>query len=241
MRSFGIVVDAPTFDYSASLGEAVKDLLIQAFVSKASVEALDECILRRLSRCNIVPFDASSTCPLQSRSRSQLGTIVGNQHQWYATPSDESVELAHDPFATDRSIDDQSQRFSREIIDDAQYPETPTPIDRIGYEVEAPSLIRALRDGQGCPGSCCPLAATSTSNRQLLFSIEPKQFLVIENEPFLLEEQAEPSVAEPPTFSRENAQPLTHLWRIRLRHTPNRLGIDFDQPAGAPMRVAALH
>jgi len=41
-------------------------MLVQALVAQATVEALDEAILHRLARCNVVPLDATLLLPGQN-------------------------------------------------------------------------------------------------------------------------------------------------------------------------------
>jgi len=53
----GIVVDTPSLDDPARLGKREEGVLIEAFIAQPSVEALDEGILDRLARCDVVPFD----------------------------------------------------------------------------------------------------------------------------------------------------------------------------------------
>ena len=60
MWSMPVVVDSPGFDDATSLGESREDVIVQALVAKLSVEALDERILRRLDRRDVMQFYASS-------------------------------------------------------------------------------------------------------------------------------------------------------------------------------------
>jgi len=60
MWSILVVVESPGFDDAASLGESREDVIVQALVAKLRVEALDERILRRLVRRDVMQFYASS-------------------------------------------------------------------------------------------------------------------------------------------------------------------------------------
>ena len=62
-----VVVIAPEGQLAAGIGQAVEDLLVQAFVAQAAVEALDVAILLRLARINVVPLDLVVVRPLQDR------------------------------------------------------------------------------------------------------------------------------------------------------------------------------
>jgi hypothetical protein len=40
-----------------------EQMLVEALVAQATVEAFDEAILHRFTRCNVVPFDATLLLP----------------------------------------------------------------------------------------------------------------------------------------------------------------------------------
>ena len=63
MWPVGVVVDPPCFDDLAGLAEVGEQGFVQAFVSKLAVEALDEAVLHRLARRDVVPFDAALLLP----------------------------------------------------------------------------------------------------------------------------------------------------------------------------------
>ena len=63
MRANGVVVDAPSFDDVARLGERGEHMLVQALVPQLAVEALHEAVLLRLARRDVVPFDATLLLP----------------------------------------------------------------------------------------------------------------------------------------------------------------------------------
>jgi hypothetical protein len=46
---------------------------IEALVAEATVQALDEAVLHRLARRDVVPLDLAIFLPLQDRPRCQLG------------------------------------------------------------------------------------------------------------------------------------------------------------------------
>lgn len=71
-----VVVMAPAGKHPAGVGEAVEDLLIEAFVAEPAIEALDEAVLLRLSGCDIVPGDPSLVLPFQDGPAGQFGPVV---------------------------------------------------------------------------------------------------------------------------------------------------------------------
>ena len=76
MRSVGVVVDPPCFDDPAGLVEVAEQVLVEAFVAQSAVEALDEAILHRFARRDVVPFDAALLLPSQDGVRRELGAVA---------------------------------------------------------------------------------------------------------------------------------------------------------------------
>ena len=60
-----VEVDAPCGDQIAGMAQVVEQMLIEAFVAHASIEALDEAILHWLAGGNVVPIDLTVFLPFQ--------------------------------------------------------------------------------------------------------------------------------------------------------------------------------
>ena len=58
MRPTFVVVDPPFFDDIARFGERCKHVFVKALVAKLPVEAFDDGVLCRLTRRDIVKFNA---------------------------------------------------------------------------------------------------------------------------------------------------------------------------------------
>ena len=99
MRSVGVVVDPPCFDDLAGLVQVGEQMLVEALVPQSAVEALDEAILHRLARCDVVPFDAVLLLPSKDGVRRELGAVVADDHAGAASGLDDAIELADDPVA----------------------------------------------------------------------------------------------------------------------------------------------
>ena len=80
MRSECVVVDPPFFDDPSGLWQAGKEVLIEALVAQPAIEALDEAVLGRLARCDVVPFHAPFFLPGQDGARGELGAVVADHH-----------------------------------------------------------------------------------------------------------------------------------------------------------------
>jgi hypothetical protein len=55
---------------------AVEDLLVQALVTQAAVEAFDRSVLLGLARIDAVPGNAGITSPFEDRPAGELGAII---------------------------------------------------------------------------------------------------------------------------------------------------------------------
>src|SRR5262249_19017923 len=118
----------------------------EAFVAQPADQALDEAVLHRLAGRDVVPGHAVGLLPGKDRVRGQLGAVVADDLQRPATQLGNPVELARDAATGERAVDHQGQALPAEIVDDDEDPEA-TPIRQdIGSEVEAPALVRPLRD-----------------------------------------------------------------------------------------------
>src|SRR5215469_14968706 len=78
VRPNGVVVEPPCSQGHPGMGERAEQRLVQQLVAQTAVEALDERILLRFARCDVVPFDAAVLRPAQDRRAGQLGAVVGN-------------------------------------------------------------------------------------------------------------------------------------------------------------------
>ena len=58
------------------MSEAVEHFFVQAFVSEFPVEALDEAILLRFARGDIVPGDAGLVLPFEDGATGQLRPVA---------------------------------------------------------------------------------------------------------------------------------------------------------------------
>ena len=161
MGSDGVVVDPPSFNDAPRLRKRDEDVLVQAFVAQPAVEALDEDVLHRLARRDVVPLDPGILGEAQDGPADQLCAVVRDDHAGLPATGDDLAQFAHNPHARQRGVDDQGQAFPREVIDDREHTEAPTVVERVGEEVEAPALVWPLRDRHRCPRAERALAAAT--------------------------------------------------------------------------------
>ena len=89
-----VVAVAPAVQHPAGVGETVEDLLVEAFVTKPAIEALDEAVLLGLARRDIVPGDPSLVLPFQDGPAGQFGPVVLTQPRDPGRELVESVRLS---------------------------------------------------------------------------------------------------------------------------------------------------
>ena len=127
MGAVVIIVGAPSRDQFSGMAQVGEQVLVQALVPQAAVEAFHEAVLHRLSRSNVVPLDLAILLPFQNGVRGQLRPIIADHHAGIATRSGDVIEFPSYALPRQRGIDHTGQAFPAEVIDDAQDTE-PAPI-----------------------------------------------------------------------------------------------------------------
>src|ERR1700761_1965872 len=91
--SLGVVVDSPCFDDLTRLRKVAEQMLVETLVAQAAIEALDEAVLGRFARHDVVPFDATLFLPGQDCARGQLGAVVADDHERRGPHLDDPIEF----------------------------------------------------------------------------------------------------------------------------------------------------
>jgi hypothetical protein len=91
---------------------------------------------------------------------------------------DDGVELTATR-APDSEVSTTSARHAREVVDHRQDADAPAADQRVADEVEAPALVRTLRQRHRRSGAHRSLAATPAPDPQVLLAIQPQQLLVV--------------------------------------------------------------
>ena len=58
-----IVVRAPVFDEESGFGQGAKPMLVEAVIAEGAIEALDEGVLHRFARLDMMETNARSAAP----------------------------------------------------------------------------------------------------------------------------------------------------------------------------------
>ncbi len=106
MWMFGVVFLAPAFNQNSGLRYAGKQFLIEYLVPQSGVEALDEGILPRRSRFNVVCSDSIFFKSFPQRARNEFRAVVGANELRCSVDSDEAAYFSNDVLGRHRAAHD---------------------------------------------------------------------------------------------------------------------------------------
>ena len=76
MRAAVIVVVAPCRNQMAGMAQVWEQVLVQAFIPQAAIEAFHEAVLHRLAWRDVMPFHTAIFLPFEHGVRRQLGAVA---------------------------------------------------------------------------------------------------------------------------------------------------------------------
>jgi hypothetical protein len=88
-------------------------------------------------------------------------------------------------------------KCSPKVVDDRENAEAPTIDGSIRQKVEAPALVRYLRDCQRRPGATRPFTSVSSAHLQPFFTIEAAELLVVHGQTLATHQHEQAAIAEP--------------------------------------------
>jgi hypothetical protein len=164
-----VVIVPPGFQHGTGMQQRAEQRLVEQLIAQPVVEALDEPVLLRLSRRDVVPTNAALVRPGEDGGRSQLGAVVADDRlRTPAALANNVIELARHAPPRDRGVRDQRQAFARAIIDHGQDAEAPVIGQLVGDEVQAPALVGSQCRLDRPPSPHRPLATPAAAHRQAL-------------------------------------------------------------------------
>lgn len=178
---------------------------------------------------NTQPLDVAIPRPPQDRHTGQFSAVIADHHGWLGQALENcEIELAGNAHTRDRGVGDERQALPAVVIDQGEDPEPTSADKRVRHEVEAPALVRPLRDRHGCPRAQCPLATTASAHLQALLAIaqaaavlgalpkaEPLELLVVHRPSFPAQQPVQSAIAEPAALPRQLADAGSCLGIIR--------------------------
>lgn len=196
MRPADIVVVTPPGEFSPGVGEALQHFFIQELVAQPDIERLDERVLGRLARRDVMPGYIAFSLPFEDGAGGELGPIVADYGSRLAIEADNCIELPGDPRAGKRGVGDEPKACACRIIYDAEDAEPPCLVENIGQEVERPPVIWACPRIKRPSCSCRPFAAAAAFYHKAFVLVEPAQLLVVHIDAFPFEHEADATIAK---------------------------------------------
>ena len=154
-------------------------MVIQAFVPKLAVEALDVAVLHRSARLNEDVANPVGLCPCHESPAGELWAIVGTHRNRIATEQGRPIEKPSHIQATDAVVGRNVHALVAEIVGHGQALEAPAVGQAVAHEVHAPHLIDALGDLQRHAFVHRALRLLALAHCQFGSAVEPVHALVI--------------------------------------------------------------
>lgn len=99
MRSVQVVVVSPVFDNTLGMAIADKEMLVEAFIAQATVEAFHEAVLHRFAGRDVMPRDSMVLLPFEDGILRQLRPVIRHDHAGIARSERDPVQFATDTLA----------------------------------------------------------------------------------------------------------------------------------------------
>ena len=236
MGPAAVVVEPPSLDDLAGIGEIEEPVLVEAFVAEPPVEAFDEGVLGRLAEVDEVEADAVAPGPLVEHLADHLRPVVQDDLLGQPAGLGQALQDPHDTGTRQRGVDLDRRAFAREVVDDVQRPHALTGGQEIVLEVHGPALVRRLWHQHGLaldPGQPLPLAL---AHLQALLGIHPVHRLVIDPPTLAAEQGMQAPIAQTPALARQLLEPLAQRRPLLPSGSvlPGRK-VEAGQPAGAAL------
>ena len=120
-----IVIVSPKGELSPSVSERLEDFLFEKLVSEPTIEALDQDVLGRHSRCDIVPVHAGPVLPVEHGPTGEFAAIVGNDRLGPTVEPGDPIKFPGNTGARDRGVSDQTKALACAVVDQHQNAEAP--------------------------------------------------------------------------------------------------------------------
>jgi hypothetical protein len=120
VRPDGVVVISPKGQLSSRIIEVFEYLLIQELVAQTAVERLDEGILLRIPRVDVMPRHIVLVGPSQDGPACELRPVLTDDATWFSVDPHRRVQLAGDTSSRDTGVSHQAQVFAAAIVDHRQ-------------------------------------------------------------------------------------------------------------------------
>lgn len=196
VRADLVVVPSPVVIEFARVIKAGKPRLSEALVSKFAVEALDETVFHGSARRYEVQLDATFPRPEIERFTCELRAVVDHDRLWPSILGRRAIESAPDALAGDGVSDLHRDADARAIVDDIEYADASTVVERVAHEVHRPPFMRAIRNGLRFPRCRRYAFASLSANLQLFFAVDAIGAFLVHHESVAPKKNVDSRVAE---------------------------------------------
>jgi hypothetical protein len=162
----GVVIRSPCLVDPSRRSPRWEQVFVQALVARATIKAFDEAVLLRLARRDVIPFDPGVLASGEDGVTGQLNAVVADHHARQSATLHDSTQLANDPLARQRGVDDASQAFPAVVVNDVEHAGPPAAGQCIQHEVQRPALVGLLRERHRRSRLQRALAAATLAYRQ---------------------------------------------------------------------------
>ena len=121
-----IVVRAPVFDEESGFGEGAKPMLVEAVIAEGAIEALDEGVLHRFPRLDMMESEPRALRQEVEGFASELRAIVDGNDLGKPPRERQALEHGNDRGPADGSVDIDGQALASKVIDERQTTEAAT-------------------------------------------------------------------------------------------------------------------
>lgn len=163
-----------------------------------------------------MPVDVVVARSLQDRPAGELRLLVTDNNGRPAIDPHKRTQFLCHAVTRDAGIGHQTQVLAAAIIVHRQNAEPTRSPERVGQEVQRPTLTWSQRLRHRRPRATGPLAAPSPPDTQLLVGLKPIESLVVHDHTFAFQHHANPPIAKPPPLGRDGLHLFSDLWIVPL-------------------------
>src|SRR6185295_7808235 len=161
------------------LQRAAPTQLVQAFIAKAPVEALDIGVLNRLAGPDEGKAHRPLVGPGVERLALELSAVVHRDRARQPAHLAQPLKSRYDARPRQRGVNLEHEAFAAVIVHDREHPQLPAVDQAIGHVVHRPALVRSRRRGQRQALGDPDALALSLAHHEPLFPIQAVRPLVI--------------------------------------------------------------
>ena len=212
----GVVFLEAAFGLFAYLCQRQEAPGIEYAVAVDAIKALNEGILRGLSRLGIFNDDAAGRTPGHEGGTRELRAVINTNPLWGTTYEQQLIESAGDMGCGQRDIDLNRQSLAVVVVDHVEGPEGSAVHECIAHEVGRPRLVRPNRLQQGFGGFWAVTTLEAPADVESHIAVHTPNALVVPGMTCLSQQHEQLVEAEPRMTIDQLGQCVNYLGSIGL-------------------------